>query len=114
MSTTNHQISLQQAIDMTTRFRANRPANFPVCETFELSAVQQLLAANGCTYLRIYLGMKENNEVDVILVAADADGADILPAADATSSALTTGDPTLLEDGYRCPPNCPKLSPLNS
>lgn len=114
MSTTNHQISLQQAIDMTTRYRANRPANFPICETFDLSAVQQLLAATGCRYLRVYYGMKDNNEVDVILAAADADGADILPAANVTASTLTEGDPPLLEDGYRCPQNCPPPSSLNS
>ena len=114
MSTTNHQISLQQAIDMTTRYRANRPANLPLCETFELGAVQQLLAITGCQYLRIYYGMKDNAEVDAILVAADADGADILPAENATASALTTDDPTLLEDGYRCPQNCPPPSSLNS
>lgn len=114
MSTTNHQISLQQAIDMTTRYRANRPANFPICETFELSAVQQLLATTGCQYLRIYYGMKDNNEVDAILVPADADGADILPAVDATALTITTDDSTLLEDGYRCPQNCPPPSQLNS
>jgi len=110
MATTNHQISLQQAIDMTTLYRANRPSNFPVCETFEAGAIAGLLAIEGCGFLRIYYGMKENLDVDAILVAADVNGEDILPP----TGALTETNGLLLEDGYRCPPDCPKPSPLNS
>ena len=81
MDTNNpHEISLQTAIDMTTLYRANRPSNFPICETFEIDAVNKLLATAGCAFLRIYYGMKENNDVDAILVAANADGEDILPS----------------------------------
>ena len=109
----NHEITLQQAIDMTTRYRANKPANAPICETFDIAAISQLAATTGCAYLRIYYGMKENMEIDAILVAANADGEDILPSQ--TATALTeSGDPLILEDGYRCPPDCPPKSPLNS
>jgi len=110
MATTNHQISLQQAIDMTTLYRANRPSNFPVCETFEAGAIAGLLATEGCSFLRIYYGMKENLNVDAILVPVDANGEDILPATDGSTA---TDNGVLLEDGYRCPPDCPKPSPLN-
>jgi hypothetical protein len=109
----DHQITLQQAIDMTTRYRQNKPANAPICETFNMTAVNQLLAVSGCAYLRIYYGMKENMEIDAILVAADANGEDILPSQ--TAAAFDeTGNPVILEDGYRCPPDCPPQSPLNS
>ena len=109
----NHNITLQQAITMATRYRANKPANAPVCETFEMAAINQLAAVTGCAFLRIYYGMKENMDVDAILVAADANGKDILPSG--TASLLATGDdPVILEDGYRCPPDCPPKSPLNS
>lgn len=108
---TNHEISLQDAIEMTTRYRANRPSDFPVCETFEIAAIQKLLATPGCESLRIYYGMKENMESHAILVAVDSSGGDILPEAGAASSA--GGEVIILEDSYRCPPLCPKGSPLN-
>jgi hypothetical protein len=112
MSTYNQQISLDEAIDLTTRYRANRPLNFPVCETFDVSAVNDLLSVSGCKFLRIYYGMKENLEAIAVLVAADETGQDILPS---TENDATTGDnPLILEDGIRCPPDCPPASPLNS
>jgi len=110
MSATNHEISLQEAIDMTTLYRQNRPSNFPICESFEASAIALLLATPGCAYMRIYYGMKPDQSVDAILVAADADGADLLPPLTASAA---TDDPPVLEDGYRCPPGCPPPSPLN-
>jgi hypothetical protein len=79
-NTTTHEISLQTAIDMTTLYRANRPSNFPICETFEVDAINKLLATDGCVFFRIYYGMKENLLVDAILVAVNAEGEDILPS----------------------------------
>lgn len=110
--TTNHAISLQEAIEMTIRYRANQPANLPVCETFDLGAINQLMATQGCSFLRIYYGIKTDMSIHAILVAADADGADILPAAQETS--LEDDKIVLLEDGTRCPPDCPPKSKLNS
>jgi len=107
----NHEISLQTAIDMTTLYRANRPSNFPICETFEIDAINKLLATDGCSFLRIYYGMKENLEMDAVLVAVNAAGEDILP--EATNMTTSTNNPVILEDGYRCPPACPPASPLN-
>ena len=107
----NHEISLQQAIEMTTRYRGKRPSNFPICETFETDAIKKLMATQGCAFLRIYYGMKENMDVDAILVAANASGEDILPAGN--FNAVSTDDAIILEDGYRCPDDCPPLSPLN-
>jgi hypothetical protein len=109
----NQEISLQEAIDLTTRYRVNQPANAPISESFDIAAINQLAAVNGCTYLRIYYGMKENMQLCAVLVAANADNEDILPAQ--TGSMLSeTGDPLILEDGYRCPPDCPPKSPLNN
>ncbi|HVZ96689.1 MAG TPA: hypothetical protein VG847_07425 [Chitinophagaceae bacterium] len=110
-NTTNHEISLQEAIDMTTLYRQYRPSNFPVSEMFEKDAIDRLLSVEGCANLRIYLGMKEDLQVDTILVAANADGEDILPSSAAPVS--SGNDPIILEDGYRCPDDCPQSSPLN-
>lgn len=111
MNQNNHEISLQTAIDMTMLYRKNHPANFPICETFEKAAVERLLATEGCASLRIYYGMKENERVDAILVAANASGEDILPA---TALAASADDPVILEDGLRCPDYCPPFSSLNT
>jgi hypothetical protein len=100
-----HEITLQQAIDMTRLYRTNRPSNFPVCETFDITAVIKLISVEGCKYLRIYYGMKEDLTVDAILVAVGAEGDDLLPA--------FGNNNILLEDGYRCPPDCPPASSLN-
>jgi len=97
---------------MTTLYRANRPSNFPLNETFESDAINKLLGTPGCEFLRIYYGMKENLEVDAILVAANAEGEDILPGEDSETTA--TDVPIILEDGIRCPQACPESSPLNS
>ena len=112
MSTTNHEISLGDAIELTTRYRTNRPSNFPICETFDAEAISKLLAVSGCSFVRIYYGMKENLDVDAVLVAVNENGEDILPAN--TNAISDDSDPVILEDGIRCPPDCPPSSPLNS
>ncbi len=109
---TNHEISLQQAIDMTTRYRSNHPANFPQYETFNIEAVKRLIANAECKYLRIYYGMKEDSEVDAILVAADEQEQDLLPAPNASDLNASTVNNLIIEDGFRCPQFCPSSSPL--
>ena len=102
----NHQISLQQAVYLTTRYRDNYPSDFFICETYELDAIQGLLAVTGCAYLRIYLGRKSDNSVVTVLSAANAANEDILPSdiGDAVAVAgPAEGGAVLLEDGYRCP-----------
>ena|ERR1700733_8712881 len=107
----NHEIPLQQAMEMTALYRGHRPSNFPISEMFSKAAIRKLLAAGGCAYMRIYLGMTEDLQVTAILVAANADGEDMLPASAATGK--TSTEPVILEDGYRCPDDCPKSSMLN-
>ena len=96
---------------MTTRYRANRPGNFPICETFGMDAIKKLTGVPGCASLRIYYGMKPDNQVDAILVAVNEAGEDILP-----TSALSASDdePVILEDSFRCPDDCPSSSSLNN
>jgi hypothetical protein len=115
-----HQISLNAAAEMTSRYRSNREAILqseyqslnllPVCETFDKESVVRMLNETGAAKLRIYYGMKEDMRVHAVLVAADAAGADILPS----GTSLTSEDPiVILEDAQRCPPYCPPTSPLN-
>lgn len=106
-----HQISLTEAIDLTTRYRNNPVADLPLCETFDRASVDALLAQAGCHSFRIYLGRKADNAVCSVLVAADANGQDILPTQ--RLSITADDDGIILEDAFRCPPTCPPSSPLN-
>ncbi len=108
-----HVISLSEAIDLTSRFRNDRTANLPICETFDLLSVNALIAVQNSAYLRIYLGEKENGDICCILVAADADGNDLLPSS-FPASVLTDDGAIILEDAIRCPQVCPPDSPLNT
>ena len=112
-----HHITLPQAVDLTTRYRNNHPADFFICETYESQAIEDVLAVPGCAYLRIYLGRKADNSVVTVLTAVNADNEDILPSAVSLSGADTQAaenGAVLLEDGYRCPESCPPKSKLNS
>ena len=109
-------ISLQQAIDMTTLYRQQKenilePAyknqNIqPRCETFDRATLDTLLAKPDCVSIRIYYGMDASLKVHAILVAVDNKGNDILPASG-------MGGMDIVEDGQRCPVDCPPPSPLN-
>lgn len=110
---TAHRIPLEEAIDMTSRYRSGKETILaedfrgknilPLAETFDRAAFDALLAQEGCASLRIYYGMKEDSSVHLIIVGADGEGADILPA-----------DAVIIEEGKRCPPDCGVASPLNS
>jgi hypothetical protein len=107
----DHRISLEQAIAMTTLYRANRPGNFAICETFPVEVIQWLITNPNCAFFRIYYGMKEDQTVHAILVAADSNGNDLLPS---VNRSLENGDDNgILEDAFRCPNTCPPDSPLN-
>ena len=106
-----HQITLAQAIDFTTRFRENPGPDMPYSETFQMDSVKALLDQNRCRSFRIYLGRKVDNRICSILVAVDENGQDIIPTN--TPELLTDDEGIILEDSFQCPPICPPPSPLN-
>lgn len=119
----NHLIKLAKAIEMTTKYRAeketilaasHRDQNIlPIAESFERSAFDTVLAQPGCTGLRVYYGMDDELKVHAIIVGTNAQGEDILPATDATANRDGDEDEDpIIEEGNRCPPFC-ALSPLN-
>ncbi len=118
-STSPHSISLAQAVAMTTLYRSEKnviledrvpPDTLALSETFPREALDKLLAVERCASIRIYFGMSENLQIHSILVAADENNQDILPF-EMYSSAQTG---LIIEDGKRCPPECPPASVLNS
>lgn len=116
LSQINHTITLEEAVEMTTRYRADMPeiikeeyadANiFPVSETFQKGIFSELVAQHGCVAIRSYLGMDDNQQVKLIFVGVNDNNEDILPI---------ENDPGLIfEYGNRCPPICGATGPLNS
>jgi hypothetical protein len=136
-----NRISLDKAKKMTRKFREQReritiPGHtgdiIPICETFDRSGFDALLAQPGCTAVRIYYAMDEDLGLHAVIVGVDAENRDILPTATSSPTSLaatTEGTPgtaseeepatgeeetgLILDEGLRCPPSCPPASDLN-
>ena len=111
----NHEISLREAIVMTTRFRTEIQSMLkpeyagidilPISETFKKSIFVDLDRQAECVAIRSYLGMDENKHVRLIFVGVDDNNNDILASGYGHSGYI-------FEYGQRCPPIC-GISPLN-
>jgi hypothetical protein len=109
----NHSISLQEAIDMTTRYRNEKDKIvkpeytnlLPICETFDKAAFEELVKEDGCLSVRCYLAMGPDMIVRMVFVGVDDRDNDILPP---------TAGAAIMEVGTHCPPVCPVAGPLNS
>lgn len=118
----SQQISLAQAVEMTTLYRNKREEILkplyrtdilPICETFEKADIQSILDQSECVSFRLYYGMDDKDLIHAIFVGVDAEGRDILPPS-GTGNTSTGGDEgILIDDGHRCPHTCPPASPLN-
>ena len=112
----NHKISLQESIEMTTRFRTEMqlmlkpeyPAFdiLPIAETFKKSIFSDLAMEAGCVAIRCYLGMDDDNRVRLLFVGVDDDNNDILSGSEEQPAYI-------FEYGQRCPPIC-GAGPLNA
>lgn len=113
-----HRITLQQAVEMTTRYRQEKAAilkpeyNSDIlarAETFSRSAFDELLGQKGCVSIRAYYGMDEKKNVKLLFVGVNAENEDMLPS---EKNGLN-GEASIQDVGQRCPPICGKQSPLN-
>ena len=90
----------------------------PVCETFDRDAFEELLAVEGCVSIRAYFGMDEELNVKLIFVAVNDKEEDILPQlqtlpeGDTTMLAAAADTTPIVEEGRRCPEDCPPPSGL--
>lgn len=122
-----HSISLEQAKKMTKKFRDDKRKVvkdefhgkhiLPTCETFERAGFDELLKQPGCVGVRAYYAMDDDKKVHLIFVGVNSSNEDILPtisAGIAQDAARLEGQGLLLENGTRCPSDCPPTSPLNS
>jgi hypothetical protein len=125
-----HLISLEQAQKMTATYRKNKKEligdayrskdPLPICETFERSAFDQILAQPGCTGVRAYYAMDDNGSVHLIFVGVNEKNEDMIEAPQQTTTTMrttaastTSGGGVLVENGSKCPTDCPPSSTLN-
>lgn len=116
----SHQISLEQAIELTTRYRNEKEQILKpeyagknilaLSETYDKSAFEQLTGQPGCVKIRAYFGMDENKNIKLLFVGANDKNEDMLPL---NAQAIAGGGASIQDIGQRCPPICPPSSPLN-
>ncbi len=115
-----NQITLDQAVKMTSLYGKEKENILAVpyqgknilctSEKFDRSAFDALLAQKDCVAVRIYYGMDDQLLIHAIAVGVNSNNQDILPPAGVTA---TSTDGVIIEDGSRCPDECPDPSPLN-
>lgn len=117
----SHQITLQRAVEMTTRYRQEKEQILAdpykgqnilcICETFTRGDIDLVLAQADCVGLRIYYGMDLELKIHAIIVGVNSKNEDILPERMAGwGDGKDTG---IVDEPLRCPPNCPPPSELN-
>ena len=109
-------ISLQDAAAMTATYRQDRETILAdayknqnilaKCETFDRDVFDSVLAQSGCVGIRVYYGMDGNSRVHAIIVGVNSSDEDIIFP--------NTDNSLIIEQGVRCPVDCPPASDLNS
>ncbi len=99
--TENHSIPLDEAADMTRRYRENADLNARLGGLFAREAFDRILSQEGCMGIRFYFAESKDGEMELILVGVDANGND-----------MEYGE--LAERIIGCPPFCGSENVLNS
>jgi hypothetical protein len=93
------QITLEQGADLTGKYRDENP-NQRIAHFFGKDILEEILAQSGCEGIRMYYGIDENGNKELVLVGADSKENDM------TEFVVDLSNP--------CPPTCSKPNPLNS
>lgn len=112
-------MNLNEAINMTALFKeeSNKVLDplyrdmgiLPTCETFDRELFDTLLGYPDCTGIRIYSGMDADKKQRFIVVGVNANDEDIY-----ITQEERPGELFVIENGVRCPDECPASSALNS
>lgn len=97
----DHRIPLDQAADLTRRYRLSVPPGSTIAGMYHRGALDGILAQPGCAGIRFYFGRQADGELTLVVVGVDQDGID-----------LVQGD--IIDVHYPCPPFCGAANPLNT
>jgi hypothetical protein len=92
-------ISFEIAQSWIGNYRDEHPAETEA-HFFGRDILTQLLAEEGSVGIRVYYGLDENGNKQLILVGVDTNGGNLLPSA-------TGGDNIIVDMSYPCPTFCP-------
>ncbi len=99
---TDHEISLAEAAQMTAAYRLDKAPDERLGGYFSRTAIEDILDQEDAVGIRYYYGLDEGGERVLVLVGADQNGND-----------LTAG--AIREKSFPCPPWCADVnSPLYS
>ena len=100
----DHRVAAAEAADMTRRHRsqatvsgARAPEEGALGGMFSKQSVLAMLSRNDAQYLRYYHARDASGKRTMVLVAADADGNDLIDGAGTQ----------MLDHHFPCPPYCP-------
>jgi len=113
-------ISLEQAADWTKRFRDNNP-NAVIGHYFGQKVIREILRTKKVRGIRVYKGIDENHNDQLILVGVDRRGNDVLPSliqfnSEGREEGTVSGDDPdggiIIDESIPCPP-CGTPNQLN-
>jgi hypothetical protein len=112
-------ITLEEGAVMTALYRAEMEnviapeykdmGILPICESFDRTAFDSLLALGNCTGVRIYCGMDTNLQIKFVVCGVGENNEDVYIPASPGSQEFK-----VIDQGMRCPDICPPESELNS
>ncbi|MBI3218426.1 MAG: hypothetical protein HYZ44_02845 [Bacteroidetes bacterium] len=102
-------IELKTAKEWAANYRATLkdPKNDRVAHFFGFEIIQQILAEADCVGIRIYYGIDDKGEKQLMLVGADKSGENLLPTEE---KALAGGGNIVADMSFPCPSYCPGTS----
>jgi hypothetical protein len=116
-----HFIDLKKAKALTKTFRQRKDSIvrnehsgkhlLPNSLYFDRDSFDILLAKSNCKGLRFYFGMDGADQVSLVAVGVNDKGEDMLTTSLTTDETATTEE--IIDEGVRCPTQCPPDSPLN-
>lgn len=97
----SHDISLNEAAAMTKRFRESGPSTQIIAHFFGGAAINAILQQTGAVGIRIYYGLNEENQKQLIVTGVNSAGNDLYQG-------------LLAERSVTCPIDCSSANPLNT
>jgi hypothetical protein len=94
-------VTLQEAAEWTANYRKSVQSGQTIAHFIGKNKLNELLEQENCVGVRIYYGLDENSEKNLVFVGADENENDLV-------------DGVILEYSKRCPPICSNKNPLNS
>lgn len=97
----DHSITLSEAAHLTKNYRDSVSTGSTIAHYFGKDAINAILAQEECVGIRIYYGLKDNGEKQLVICGVKANKDD-----------LYQGE--LAERSVPCPADCSTSNPLNS